>query len=51
MFEYAKGNYVYSGNRECGSPVREIKTISEKDAKYWDKVEKQIMQQKLTLYR
>ena len=45
MYEYIRGNYIYSGNRECGSPVREVKTISEKEAKYWDNIEKQIRQQ------
>ena len=45
MYEYVRGNYVYSGNRECGSPIREVKTVSEKEAKYWDNVEKQIRQQ------
>ena len=42
MYEYNLGNYIYSGNRECGSPVREVKTISDKEAKYWDNIEKQI---------
>lgn len=42
MYEYTKGNYVYKGDKTCGSPVREVKTISEKEARYWDKVEKQI---------
>lgn len=46
MYEYNKGNYVYYGNKECGSPRREIKTVSEKEAKYWDNIEKQIRQQK-----
>lgn len=46
MYEYAKGNYVYHGNKECGSPIREIKTVSDKEAKYWDNIEKQIRQQK-----
>ena len=45
MYEYNKGNYVYYGNKECGSPIREIKTISEKEAKYWDNIEKQIKRQ------
>ena len=45
MYEYVRGNYIYSGNRECGSPVREVKTVSEKEAKYWDNIEKQIRQQ------
>lgn len=45
MYEYAKGNYVYYGNKECGSPIREIKTVSEKEAKYWDNIEKQIRKQ------
>ena len=44
MYEYIKGNYVYCGNKECGSPIREIKPISEKEAKYWDNIEKQIRQ-------
>lgn len=42
MYEYVKGNYIYQGDKTYGSPVREIKTISEKEAKYWDKLEKQI---------
>ena len=45
MYEYVRGNYIYSGNRECGSPVREVKTVSDKEAKYWDNIEKQIRQQ------
>ena len=45
MYEYVRGNYIYSGNRESGSPIREVKTISEKEAKYWDNIEKQIRQQ------
>lgn len=45
MYEYIRGNYIYYGNRECGSPVREVKTISDKEAKYWDNIEKQIRQQ------
>ena len=44
MYNYIKGNYVYCGNKECGSPIKEIKTISEKEAKYWDDIEKQIRQ-------
>jgi hypothetical protein len=42
MYEYLKGNYVHYGNRECGSPVREIKTVSEKEARYWDRIEREI---------
>lgn len=45
MYEYTKGNYVYYGNKECGNPVREIKTVSQKEADYWDRIEKQIRQQ------
>lgn len=46
MYEYNRGNYIYYGNKECGSPTREIKTISQKEANYWDRIEKQIRQQK-----
>lgn len=42
MYEYTRGNYIYCGDRYCGSPRKEVKTISEKEAKYWDKIEKQI---------
>lgn len=45
MYEYTKGNYVYYGNQYCGSPVGEIKTISDKEAKHWDNIEKQIKSQ------
>lgn len=45
MYEYTKGNYVYYGNREYGTPIREIKTISQKEANYWDRIEKQIRRQ------
>ena len=47
MYEYTRGNYVYSGNRECGSPVREIKTISQKEADYWDRIEREIRRNKI----
>lgn len=47
MYEYTKGNYVYRGNRECGSPVREIKTISQKEADYWDRIEREIRRNKI----
>ena len=42
MYEYVKGNYIYRGTETYGSPVREIKTISDKEARYWDKIESQI---------
>ncbi len=42
MYDYIRGNYVYNGNNYCGTPLREIKTISEKEARYWDKLEKEI---------
>lgn len=45
MYEYVRGNYVYYGDKYCGSPRREIKTVSEKEAKHWDNLEKQIRQQ------
>jgi len=45
MYEYIRGNYIYVGDRQCGSPVREIKTISDKEAKYWESIEKQIRRQ------
>lgn len=47
MYEYTKGNYVYRGNKECGSPVREIKTISQKEADYWDRIEREIRRNKI----
>ena len=47
MYEYTKGNYVYNGNRQCGSPIREVKTISDQEAKYWDKLEKEIRRNKM----
>lgn len=45
MYEYAKGNFVYRGNQECGSPIREIRTVSQKEADYWDKLEREIKRQ------
>lgn len=47
MYEYTRGNYVYRGNKECGSPVREIKTISQKEADYWDRIEREIRRNKM----
>jgi hypothetical protein len=47
MYEYTKGNYIYRGNKECGSPVREIKTISQKEADYWDRIEREIRRNKI----
>lgn len=47
MYEYTKGNYVYNGNRQCGSLIREVKTISDQEAKYWDKLEKEIRRNKM----
>jgi hypothetical protein len=47
MYEYTRGNYIYRGNRECGSPVREIKTISQKEADYWDRIEREIRKNKI----
>jgi hypothetical protein len=47
MYEYTRGNYIYRGNRECGSPVREIKTISQKEADYWDRIEREIRRNKI----
>ncbi len=44
-YEYTKGNYVYSGNKEYGSPVREIRVVSQKEADYWDRLEKEIKRQ------
>jgi hypothetical protein len=41
MNEYARGNYVYRGTQGCGSPVREIKTVSQKEADYWDRLERE----------
>jgi hypothetical protein len=45
MYEYIKGNYIYKGNSECGTPVREIKSITQKEYNYWDRLEKQIRKQ------
>lgn len=47
MYEYTKGNYVYRGNKECGTPLREIKTISQKEADYWDRIEREIRRNKI----
>ena len=47
MYEYAKGNYIYRGTKECGTPLREIKTISQKEANYWDRVEREIRRNKM----
>lgn len=47
MYEYTRGNYVYRGNKECGSPVREIKTISQQEADYWDRIEREIRRNKI----
>jgi hypothetical protein len=47
MYEYTKGNYIYRGNKEYGSPVREIKTISQKEADYWDRIEREIRKNKI----
>ena len=46
MNEYAMGNYVFRGNKECGSPIREIKSVSQEEADYWDRLEKQIRAQR-----
>ena len=45
MYEYARNNYVYRGNKECGSPVREVRTVSQKEADYWDRLDRQIRKQ------
>lgn len=42
MYEYTKGNWIYYGDQHCGSPRREVKPISEQEAKYWDRLEKEI---------
>ena len=47
MYEYTRGNYIYRGNKECGSPVREIKTISQQEADYWDRIEREIRRNKI----
>lgn len=47
MYEYTKGNYVYRGNKECGTPLREIKTVSQQEADYWDRIEKEIRRNKM----
>ena len=49
MYEYRKGNYVYYGSKEYGSPMREVKTISQAEANYWDRLEKRINQQRKNL--
>ena len=46
MNEYVKGNYVFRGNKECGSPVRQIRSVSQEEADYWDRIEKQIRTQR-----
>lgn len=46
MYEYAKGNCVFRGNKEYGSPIREIKSVSQEEADYWDRIEKQIRAQR-----
>lgn len=46
MYEYVKGNHVYYGDKYCGSPIREIKCCSDKEGKYWDKIEKKIRKQR-----
>lgn len=46
MYEYTRNNYVYYGNKECGTPTREIKSISQKEADYWDRLERKIKSQK-----
>ena len=45
MYEYNRGNYVYYGNKECGSPTREIRTMSQKEADDWDRLEREIRRQ------
>lgn len=45
MYEYNRGNFIYRGNQECGSPIREIRTVSQKEADYWDKLEREIKKQ------
>ena len=50
MYEYIKGDYIYYGSTECGSPIREIRTCTDKEAKFWDNLDKQIRRQKSTKY-
>ena len=50
MYEYIKGDCIYYGNKECGSPIREIRTCTDKEAKFWDNLDKQIRRQKSTKY-
>lgn len=45
MYEYSKGNYVYYGNKECGSPIREIKSVSEKEYNFWNNLDRKIKMQ------
>ena len=45
MYYYTKGDYIYKGDKFCGSPVKEIRTITDQEAKYWDNIEKQIKRQ------
>ena len=40
MYEYTREKYIYYGNKECGSPVREVRTVSQKEADYWDRLDK-----------
>lgn len=42
MYEYTKNDYVYRGGKDYGPPIREIKTVSEQEAKKWDNLDKQI---------
>lgn len=45
MYYYTKGNYIYYGDKTQGSPIKEIRTTSEQQARYWDNIEKQIKRQ------
>ena len=50
MTEFSGRNYVFSGTKYSFSPVREIITCTDKEAKFWDNLDKQIRRQKATKY-
>ena len=47
MYDYTNGNYVYRGNKECGTPLREVRTVSLQEADYWDRIEREIRRNKI----
>lgn len=48
MYEYLNpyNGYVYRGSQGCGSPVREVKTVTDAEAKQIDRLEKAIREAK-----